>query len=420
MKALQMSVVGSCTISSHSNKNGMMNHYGLKVKSPKLILLIVCTLLSAKAVLAQDESRFPKIDELLQTAVDEEKVIGHSALVFHQGKVAYYDDWGKRNKRKDRDVERDTIFRIYSMSKPITSVAVMQLVESGKLGLDDPVEKHLPAFAELKVLDGDEKVEPRRKMKIRDLLRHTSGLTYGFFGNTAVDKAYRGKGILFADKNLEEMVEKLGDIPLLYHPGQRFHYSASTDVLGRVVEVVSGQRFADYLKENIFDPLKMDDTSFSVPREKLPRLAELYEGEDGNLKPASPFASFRFVNATDFDSGGGGLCSTIDDYLKFCQMLLGKGKFNGKQILKAETLEMMFTNQLGDQVEEASRSFQFGLGFRISARGDYSWGGAAGTRFWVNPEKQLAILYMVQINPYGSRNWGSQVRDLVYKSLEKE
>ena len=366
----------------------------------------------------QSNPAFAQIGEVMQKAVDDKKVIGHNALIFHEGKVVYYDGWGQRNAAKAQNISRDTIFRIYSMSKPITSVAVMQLVEKSKLALDDPAEKYLPAFKDLKVLDGGSEISPRRKMTVRDLLRHTSGLTYGFFGNTEVDKAYRSNGVLISDKNLEQMVEKLGQIPLLHHPGQRFHYSASTDVLGRLVEVVSGERFGVYLQSNIFNPLGMKDTFFTVPIAKRDRFAELYRGEDGNLEPAPFFSSIRFLNTNEFDSGGGGLCSTIDDYLSFCKMLLNGGTYNNEQILKQKTLDLMFTNQLGDQVEQASNQFQFGLGFRISPRGDYSWGGAAGTRFWVCPEKQLAILYMVQINPYGSRNWGDQVRDIAYKVVD--
>lgn len=369
---------------------------------------------------AQFNPGFSAIDDAMQQAVDEAKVVGHSALIFHRGEVVYYDGWGNRNREKGQPVERDTIFRIYSMSKPITSVAVMQLVEAGKIQLDAPVEDFLPPFQNLTVLEGNAEVPPKRKMTVRDLLRHTSGLTYGFFGNTQVDRAYRTSGILISDKDLEQMVVKLANIPLLHHPGQRFHYSASTDVLGRIVEVASEMRFGDYLQTHIFEPLEMKDTFFTVPRDKRERFAELYRGEDGDLKPAPRLSSFRFLNTTDFESGGGGLCSTIDDYLNFCKMLLNGGSYQGKQILKEETLKLMFTNQLGDRVEQSSRQFKFGLGFRISDREDYSWGGAAGTRFWINPKEQLAILYMVQINPYGGRNWGEQVRELTYQALQPE
>lgn len=371
----------------------------------------------AMAQRAERSAAFEKIDRLLSQAVDDDKVIGHSALIFQEGDVTYYSEHGDRDGEKGLPVQRDTIFRIYSMSKPITSVAVMQLVEAEKIDLDAPISKYLPALGEMKVLKGEEEVDARREITTRDLLRHTSGFTYGFFGNTKVDQAYRKNGILMTDRNIEETVEKLGKIPLLHQPGKRFHYSISSDVLGRLVEVVSGERFDNYLKKNVFDPLQMKDTFFTVPKDKQDRFAQLYRGEDGNLKPSPPLSSYRFLNENDFDSGGGGLCSTLDDYLQFCKMLLGGGTLNGKQILKKETLDQMFTNQLAD-VDESSRRFQFGLGFRISPEGDYSWGGAAGTRFWVNPEKQLAILYMVQISPYGNRNWGERIRRMVYRSME--
>lgn len=392
------------------------------IRTYSLIVAILICAFAANSSLAQrkpaNDERFAEVTELLENAVADEKVIGHNALIFKDGEVVFYDEAGQRNSRKDLPIQRDTIFRIYSMSKPITSVAAMQLVEAGKLDLDAPVSDYIPAFAELKVLEDGEEVEPKRKMIVRDLFRHTSGLTYGFFGNTDVDKAYRKAGVLFTDANIEEMANKLGEIPLLHHPGQQFHYSASTDVLGRVIEVASEMRFDEYLQANIFDPLGMEDTFFTVPEDKRERFSELYRGKDGSLTPAPARSSFRFLNANDFDSGGGGLCSTIDDYLKFCQMLLGGGTLDDQQILKQESLDQMFTNQLSD-IERSSRSFQFGLGFRISKLNDYSWGGAAGTRFWVNPEKQLAILYMVQINPYGARNWGSKVREIVYDAIDR-
>ena len=361
---------------------------------------------------------FAEIDTILKKEVEDGDAIGHSALVFHQGKVVYYQQEGQRKASKELSIERDTIFRIYSMSKPITSVAVMQLVEQGKIDLDAPISKYMPVLGKLKVLTDGETVPARREITARDLLRHTSGLTYGFFGNTKVDQTYRNKGVLLTDENLEGMVKKLGEIPLLHQPGKRFHYSVSTDVLGRLVEVVSEKRFGDYLKSSIFDPLEMGDTFFTVPKEKRPRFAEIYEQRGGKLKPKSPLASIRFVNENEFDSGGGGLCSTIDDYLKFCQALLNRGERNGKRILKSETLKQMFTNQL-ESIDQHSDSFKFGLGFRCFPEGDFGWGGAAGTRFWVHPEKQTAILYMVQINPYGRRNVGNRIRRVVYQAVKK-
>lgn len=379
------------------------------------LVLLPSQLFSQRAVDYAEKLR--RIDKVMRAAVDDENVVGHSALVFREGEVIYYNQWGQRDRESQLAIERDTIFRIYSMSKPITSVAVMQLVEAEKIDLDEPISTYLPELGEMTVLQRGEEVRAKREMTTRDLLRHTSGLTYGFFGDTEVDKAYRRKGILVLDKNIERTVEKLSEIPLLYQPGQRFHYSVSTDVLGRLVEVVSEERFDDYLQKHIFEPLGMDDTFFTVPANKQDRFAELYEGREGNLRKKNALSSFRFLNANDLDSGGGGLCSTINDYLEFSKMLLAGGTLNDHQILTQESIDEMFKNQLKD-VEQNSRRFKFGLGFRIFPEGDYGWGGAAGTRFWVNPEKQLVILYMVQVSPYGNRNWGHRFRDAVYDSLE--
>ena len=400
----------------------------------RFLILLICsglfgsqTSLAQKRQLVLNPEKLTAIDELLTQAVDDEKLVGCSALVFHNGKEKYFKAFGKRDAKKDLPVQRDTIFRIYSMSKPITSVAAMQLVEQGKMKLDDPVSKYLKPFADLRVAKiVDEKIEeiaPKREMTVRDLLRHTSGLSYGFFDNTQVDKLYVKKGILLTDRNLEEMVKKLGTVPLKHHPGSRFEYSASTDVLGRLVEVVSGQRFDQFLRKNIFDPLEMKDTSFVVPKQKQSRLAEMYRPRGGKLIPSPAFSSARFLNPdNEFFSGGGGLCSTIDDYLNFSQMLTNGGEFNGRRVLKAETLKQMFTNQL-DSIDQPSSGFRFGLGFRISPGklgSDYSWGGIAGTRFWVNPEQKLIVLFMTQINPYGRRNFGRRIRGIGYQALLNE
>ncbi len=361
---------------------------------------------------------FAELQAILEGAVQEGTVVGNSALVFKAGEVVFYGQAGDRDGEKELPIERDTIFRIYSMSKPITSVAAMQLVELGKMAPDDRVHQYLPELDGLTVLRKGKEVPPKRVMTVRDLLRHTSGFTYGFFGNTEVDKAYRKKGLLVTDRDLEHMVSKLAQIPLQNHPGTRFHYSVSTDVLARLVEVVSEKSFDAYLQANIFEPLGMVDTFFVVPAGKQDRFAQLYREVRGDLQPAPKINSYRFMKKTGFRSGGGGLCSTLDDYLRFCQMLLGEGRFGEHQILKAETVETMFTNQLAG-VEQSSRRFQFGLGFQIDPkRGDFAWGGAAGTRFWLNPEKQTAILYMVQINPYGKRKTGERIRDWVYANWE--
>ncbi len=388
--------------------------------STALLSLIVFATMSA-GLLAQrapnDADPFRKISRTMQRAVDDGSVVGHSVLVYRDGEVIYYNQWGLRDRRNELAIERDTIFRIYSMSKPITSVAVMQLVEAEKIDLDEPISTYLPELGKLTVLENGNEVEARREITTRDLLRHTSGLTYGFFGDTEVDKAYRRNLVLIMDKNIEQTVKKLASIPLLHQPGKQFHYSVSTDVLGRLIEVVSEERFDDYLQKNIFDPLEMNDTFFTVPADKQDRFAQIYEEAEGKLKPKNSLSSYRFLNANDFDSGGGGLCSTIDDYLQFCKMLLAGGTLNEHQILKEETITEMFTNQLAD-VDVRFRDFKFGLGFRIFPKGDFGWGGAAGTRFWVNPEKQTVILYMVQVSPYGNRDWANRFRSAVYKLIK--
>lgn len=387
-----------------------------------IALLVIVLNFSPTGLFAQraadHEKKFQKIEKVLQSAIDDENVVGHSVLAYHDGEVIYYNEWGQRDLKNQLPIERDTIFRIYSMSKPITSVAVMQLVEAEKIDLDEPISTYLPELGDLKVLERGKEVRADREMTTRDLLRHTSGLTYGFFGDTEVDQAYRRNGVLLTDRNIEDTVSKLSKIPLLHQPGQRFHYSVSTDVLGRLIEVVSEERFDDYLQEHIFEPLGMEDTFFTVPRNKRDRFAELYEGRQGNLRRKNALASYRFLNANDFDSGGGGLCSTMDDYLVFCKMLLAGGTLNDHQILQKESIDEMFKNQL-EEVTQNSRRFQFGLGFRVFPEGDFGWGGAAGTRFWVNPEKQLVILYMVQMNPYGRRDWGNRFRKAVYDSLDQ-
>lgn len=376
------------------------------------------------ALLGFDPQALQKINSEMQSSVDSGKMVGCAALIARKGKIAYSAVWGKRSREKELPVEMDTIWRIYSMSKPITSVAVMQLAEKGKLDLDDPVSKYISEFKSLPVYDSNNKVKEgklptvpaRREMTIRDLLRHTSGLTYGFFGDSPVDKAYRRVGILTLDANLQDMTTKLSRIPLLHQPGTRFHYSASTDVLGRIVEVASGQSLKEYLQQNIFDPLNLEDTFFTVPKSKQNRFAEMYQFENDQLTPAHRLSSVRFINEKNtFYSGGGGLCSTMADYFRFSSMLLAGGTLDGKQILTSESIEQMTSNQLPKGA--ANPSFQFGLGFKIDDQGHYSWGGAAGTRFWVDPKNEMITLFMVQINPYRGGH-GEKFKNLAYKALK--
>ena len=348
---------------------------------------------------------------------------------------------------------RDTLFRIYSMSKPITGVALMMLYEEGHFFLNDPVARYIPELADLSVsvstADGGTRMvsdgtqsrtigegdatkvgqtrKPLRQPTIRDLLTHTAGFTYGVFGNTEVDKQYRDAAIL-RNPNLQDFVQKLGGIPLQYEPGTRWHYSVAVDVQGRLVEVISGMRFGEFLEQRIFGPLGMTDTSFVVPKEKLGRFAQMYSpagtasGTDAWLKPststelvvADPQASSGFLEGATFESGGGGLVSTADDYLRFSQMMLNGGELDGVRLLSPKTVELMTTNHLGDISMGMGRTgVGFGLGFAVAMNqgdigelgsvGEYNWGGAAGTRFWIDPAEELIGVFMVQSLPHRTR-----------------
>ncbi|MEE8451836.1 MAG: serine hydrolase domain-containing protein [Thermoguttaceae bacterium] len=375
-----------------------------------------------------DVEKLAEIDPAVQRHVDDGQLVGAAGLVMRGDKIVYARTWGQRDREQKLPMTDDTIFRIYSMSKPITSVAAMILVERNKLALDDPVAKHLPEFAEMSVLvetkgeDGrttHEEVAAKRPMTVRDLLRHTSGLTYGFFGNSEVDQRYRKAGVLTTDETLEQTVTKLSKIPLKHQPATRWHYSVSTDVLGRVVEVASGMTLDRFLEKRIFEPLGMKDTFFTVPKPKLSRFAQMYSPDgNGGLAVSAPARSWRFVTASNrFYSGGGGLCSTTGDYLRFCRMLLGEGQLDGERILQPQTVRLMHRNHLGDGIQR-SGGFQFGLGFAIDPEGVYSWGGAAGTKFWIDPANDLITIYMVQISPTGRFDFSGELKNRVYAAIE--
>ena len=373
----------------------------------------------------------------MQTFVDEQKVAGAVTIVARNGKVVFFEAVGDADIDSGEPMKRDTIVRIYSMTKPITSVAVMMLAEEGKLTLDDPVAKHLPELKDLKVLsrvDGGElQVEdPKRPVTIRDLLRHTSGLTYGFFGDTAVDQRYRKVDILSSSGTLADMVTKLGELPLLYQPGTRFNYSVSSDVLGRVVEVVSGRSFDEFLQQRIFTPLDMKDTGFFVPEDSFNRFAANHSPKLlGGLRVSDAPKSSRYRRDPSMLSGGGGLVSTARDYMRFCQMLLNNGELGGKRLLQVETVEAMTKNQLPDEAYPIALGGQrdgvgFGLGFSVvventsytaqSHIGEYGWGGAASTHFWISPSDDLAVVVLTQLMPFNFQ-LEHAVKPLVYDAI---
>ena len=356
-------------------------------------------------------------------------------MVLRHGKLAYTGTWGMRDVAARDPAEADDIFRIFSMTKPITSVAVMMLYEEGHFFLSDPVGRYLPELADLPVAKLSEATSAddipteraRRPMTIQDLLRHTSGLTYGVFSNSVVDSLYSRTGAL-AQPTLADMVTELGEIPLMYQPGTRWHYSLSTDVLGRLVEVVSGQSFNAFLRERIFEPLGMVDTGFHVPASEHDRFSRSY-GHEGAERTLTLGDTLGFTRPPTMFSGGGGLVSTAHDYARFAQMLLNGGELDGARILGRKTIELMTVDHLPDGVptEFLSPGWGFGLGFTVKNEagmdgmpgsvGNYYWYGVQGTSFWVDPEEDLIGIFMIQIRPNRDITFRRQFKRLVYQAV---
>jgi CubicO group peptidase (beta-lactamase class C family) len=362
-------------------------------------------------------SKLEHADQVVQELVEKKEFVGAVTVVAREGKVVDWKAVGMMDLAKSRPMKTDTIFRIYSMSKPITTVAAMMLWEEGKLQLDDPVSKYIPELKALRVYVGpnDETVPARREITVRDLMRHTSGFTYGVFGDTPVDHMYREKKLLDRNSSLQEFVAKLATIPLQYQPGTRFHYSVSVDVLGRVVEVVSGKSLDAYFEERILGPLGMVDTAFYVPASKVDRFATNYG--PGLIVIDNP-AKSPYLNPPKFFSGGGGLVSTARDYTRFCQMMLNGGELQGTPLLKHETVQMMTHNQLPPEALPMSmpggapseNGLGFGLGFAVrmsvdpnnpaSVVGEYFWGGAASTGFTICPRNETVVVALTQFMPF--------------------
>jgi CubicO group peptidase (beta-lactamase class C family) len=383
--------------------------------------------------------KLSEVAPALQKVVDDGKVAGAIVAVARHGKVVLMESVGYSNIEEKEPMSTNAILRFYSMTKPITSVAIMMLVEEGKIGLDDPAAKHLPEFDGLKVYvsgtgEDAELAEQVRPMTVRDLLRHTSGLTYGFFGQTPVDRQYVAAQILWPQDTLEQTAAKLAKLPLLYQPGTRFNYSVSTDILGLIVQRVSGQSLDDFFAEQFFEPLQMRDTAFYAPPAKADRLAINYSPGSGDqaLQVIDSAPNSAFLKPPTLLSGGGGLVSTARDYLRFCVMLANRGELNGVRLLQPETVDRMTLNQLPKSaypiaIGEPRPGIGFGLGFSVvveqtpqseNARiGEYGWGGAASTHFWISPRDDLAVVVLTQLMPFTSL-LEDTVRPLVYDAIE--
>ncbi len=373
--------------------------------------------------------RVERLRQAMKLDVEQKRTPGSVLMVARNGQVAISEAFGMQDRKAGKPMGRDAIFRIASMTKPVVSVAAMILSEEGKLDLAAPVAQYLPEFAGVKV--GVERAAPKRAMTVHDLLRHTSGLTYGLFGNSEVDALYRNSGMFLA-KSLAEMVAAIAKLPLAHQPGEVWEYSVSTDVLGRVVEVASGMELDQFIGERITGPLKMKDTAFYLTAEQAGRLAAadvpMMMGGDATRKPA-------------ILSGGGGLMSTAGDYLRFCQMLLNGGELEGVRILSPKTVALMTSDQLPPSTERHSplalqlgplgptpeAGTTFGLGFAVrtdagrnsmpGSAGDYSWSGITGTYFWVDPKEKMAVVRMVQLPQEAIFTSMRRTRALVYQAL---
>lgn len=379
----------------------------------------------------------------MQGYIEQKKLAGTIAMVARYGKVAYLERFGMMDLEAAKPMQFDTIFRIYSMTKPITSVALMMLYEEGQFQLHDPVSKFIPEFAEVKVLasatqEGFEVAELEREITIWHLLTHTAGLTYDFFEDSPVDAMYREAEILsplgILKMPLQEMIQRLVRLPLTHQPGTAWRYSMAIDVLGYLIEVISGMSLDVFLEQKILKPLGMEDTDFYVPEAKLGRFAAMYSPtENGGIELLDAPATSPYAKPTRCLSGGVGLISTASDYIRFAQMLLNGGELDGTRLLGRKTIELMTANHLPDELipiqlqPHTLYGCGFGLGFRVlvnaaqagllASEGEFGWGGAASTSFFVDPEERLIGLLLTQLMPsryYPIRN---EFKVLVYQAL---
>ena len=396
-------------------------------------------------------------DHLKRRYIDTGRFPGTQLVVFRRGNVVHSAVQGFADLERKTPLKDDTIFRIYSMTKPITSVAFMMLLEEGRVALDEPVHKYIPEWKNLGVFQAGIAPAfltkpPARPMQIVDLLRHTSGLTYGFQSRSNIDAAYREGKIGEVEKSgtMRSMIEDLAKIPLEFSPGDAWNYSVSTDVVGYLIEKISGKPFEQFLKERIFDPLGMADTDFFVPAEKAHRFAACYNADPGGLMSFQaaekkgglelqddPTTS-SFLERPSFISGGGGLCSTAADYLTFCRALLNGGELGGVRIIGPKTLKLMTSNHLpgGRDLPAMSRSMfaeatyngiGFGLGFAVTmdpaqtllpgSPGEYNWGGAATTSFWIDPAEELIAIFMTQVLPSSAYPVRRELRAMIYGAI---
>src|SRR4051812_42264187 len=417
------------------------------------VLTLVVSLVAVHPVVAQDATVSPeeagfskpgleRLDAHIRGEIEGKKIPGAVMMIQRNGKTAYFGTFGVRDPASNEKMTADTIFRIYSMSKPITTVAAMMLVEEGKLQLEEPLSKYIPAFANVKVgvekkgedgTIGLDMVPAKRQITIQDLMRHTSGLTYGFFGEGLVKKAYVDANLTAGDVDNAEFAERLAKLPLAYQPGTTWDYSQSTDILGRVIEVVSGKSLYQFEKERLLDPLGMKDTSFYVTDPAKQSLVAEPFPHDRKIGAGAEMADPRI--AQKWESGGGGMVSTLGDYARFAQMLLNGGTLDGRRYLSPKTVAYMGANHIGPGSGVVpgpyylpGAGFGFGLGFAVRTEvgvspaegsvGEMNWSGAGGTTFWVDPKEEMFVVFMAQTVSQRGRIRVA-LKNIVYGAFDK-
>ncbi|MFT4824470.1 MAG: CubicO group peptidase (beta-lactamase class C family) [Halioglobus sp.] len=406
-------------------------------------LLLVCQFAAADLPRSKPEKmgfsseRLQQISKFTQRHVDEEKHAGFVTMVARHGKIVHFEAVGRYGIDNDKPMEEDTLFRIFSMTKPITSVAMMMLYEEGAFQMNDLVSEYLPALKDLKVYHESGNYEDAAPITIEQLFTHTAGFSYGVRPEDPVDQLYREKDPL-SGKDLEEFIQRLSQLPLHFHPGTRYHYSVATDVLGAIVEKISGQPLDEFYRQRIFEPLGMKDTYFNLPEDKLDRLATNHgwDQENNRLSLLPPQLQRRPVTGVTLFSGGGGLVSTAMDYMIFCEMLRRGGSYNGARLLGPKTIQWMTMDHLRpDVLARGAGEFpeshlypghSFGLGVSViinpaiasvvSSKGAYSWGGAADSKFWIDPEEDMVVVLMTQLmgSPWETRY---KMKSATYQAL---
>jgi CubicO group peptidase (beta-lactamase class C family) len=420
-----------------------MNHFHLVTSCWALLLLPLFLLpmvvvagelpLVKPAEVGMSSAKLALVDNAVEKLVTEKQLAGAIVMIARRGKVVHWKSYGHQDLEANVAMQNDSVVRIYSMTKAITSTAALILFDEGKLDLDAPVSKYLPNLKKMQVYHESGSRAPNREPTVRDLMRHTSGQTYGYYGDTPVDKQYLAANLLDRKRSLAAMVTKLGELPLLYEPGEGWQYSVSTDVLGRVVEVVSGDTLDTFFPDRIFAPLDMKDTGFTVRADQKSRFAANYNSDGkGSLTLRDGADKSRYLQTPKFLSGGGGLVSTARDYMRFLVMISAGGQLNGQRVLSEKAVQLMTTNQLpkaagwirfGDDVRH---QVGFGLGFSVRQKttawdpdgriGEYGWGGAASTHYWVSPKDELVVITLEQVMPFSFQTEFA-VKGLIYDAI---